>query len=117
MNNITYDDSINGEPELLFRVNEENFVRLWSGTFNNLMNLGKPQQDGKWDDLLLHFHMVDGFYDEANWQVPSVKDYRNYISNIEVPADNGDAIIAKKVLLSLFDYALSSNLSITISYS
>ncbi|WP_124636403.1 hypothetical protein [Taibaiella sp. KBW10] len=118
MKNIQFDNTILGEPEIKFTVDKENFINLWIGSFDELMELGKPMANGKWDNFLLHYHMNDGFYNEPNWVIPSIQDYLNSITNIPIPdnTDNSEVKMVKDKLIDLFTSALMSNSEIKISY-
>lgn len=113
---IQFDDTILGEASLSFKVNRNNFVHLWIGTFDSLMRYAKPKDDGYWDELSLHYHMHNEFYEKPNWQVPSIGVYLNCLVNIDVKKSDTEVIKIKEQLIELFEYALIENLSVIINY-
>ncbi|KAA5533745.1 hypothetical protein F0919_14530 [Taibaiella lutea] len=117
MKHIQFDDTIIGEPSLSFSVDKDNFVNLWIGTFNSLMKYAKPNKDGYWDELSLHYQMHDGFYEEPNWKVPSTESYLNCIADIVVPGSDMQTMQTKENIIRLFEYALTEKLIVAIDYN
>lgn len=113
---IQYDDLIIGEPEIVFQVDARNFVRLYIGTFNTLMDYGLPGEDGLWQGIVLNYHLVDAFYDEPEWVVPEPEVYLQSLKAINVAPDNPATQTVQSKLIRLFEYALQQDLKVTINY-
>ena len=60
-----------GEPEvILLRQGKENYVlKAWDGYFSHVLDAIEPGEDGQWQGLPLHYHLMTGWYESENFEV------------------------------------------------
>lgn len=69
-----YSTGFEGYGEIRFarRGGDELVFALWEGYFETIMNQVQPGPQG-WTSLALHYHMLDAWEDDPDWEVPDVE--------------------------------------------
>lgn len=115
----TYYEGFEGDREIIFTLSvpngETKSYGIWDGYFDCIIESIKPTGP-VWDGFLYHYHLVDGWYDEDDWQVPDLKLY--YKQLLDIDENQLHFPRAKEVLRllrNLFQQAVEHEGQITMS--
>lgn len=121
MKNIDLYSGFEGEPELVFFVEDKTGhiylkLKIWIGFFDKILEKIKPESNGAWEGVPFFYHTQTGWYDEENWRCEYVELFKEQLARIDT--DSLD-VSTKKAFDSLFNIlseSLRLNLELYFNY-
>lgn len=102
-----------GEPEIIISRKDINgdikmIIRLWIGFFDSIMNLIKPDKNGKWEGVPLYYHEETAWYDGSPWKCDHVELLIIQLESV----DTSELDIKRKKILEILMNELKRSVSL-----
>ncbi|MBO9703486.1 MAG: hypothetical protein J7604_24980 [Sporocytophaga sp.] len=110
-----------GEPEIDFILKDSSggifvVLKLWIRFFDSIMNLIKPNDNGLWEGLLIHYHLHTGWYDMPEWLCDNTYLFYNQLKGIDIVSLSDTEISVLTELMSLVKLSTILKYSLYIKY-
>lgn len=112
---VDFYSGFEGEPELQFNFMVEDKIKrfaVWTGYFDAIMEEVSPSTQG-WSSLAYYYHLHEGWYDDANWQIPNLTEAIRQIQGLKM---DGLVEEVRKELIEFMQEASYSNVPVVMSY-
>ena len=96
-----YYSGFDGEPEIKFKIRNKIILRLWIGYFDKIMKQIQPK-NGKWDGLVLYYHLDKGWYEESPWRIPDlIKSIKKFLEIDKTQLSEKENMILEDIIYLL----------------
>ncbi len=118
--NSDFYNGYEGEPEIVIIRTEngdsEYVLSLWSGFFDEIMNLIKPEEKG-WNGLAYYYHMEEGWYEKSPWELLDIKDAISQLEKINVVELSDKSKLVLELIINEFEIASQNGDKIEMCYN
>lgn len=82
-----YYSGFEGAPEIIITQKTRNgknvaILKLWIAYFDTIVNLIKPNENGHWEGVTLHYNLLSGWHDGKPWECDDVALFLQQIESI-----------------------------------